>query len=134
VALAKNVKHNRIIHTRTILLHFRVEDVPRVPNLEKITIEKLGSGFHRIIARYGFMENPALDNALALARGQDLDLDMENTSFYLGCTQLVIGEIPKMARWRANMFIFMSHNAADAASFFHLPADKVIEIGVQLEI
>jgi KUP system potassium uptake protein len=104
VALAKNVKHNRIIHTRTILLHFRVEDVPRVPNLEKITIEKLGSGFHRIIARYGFMENPALDNALALARGQDLDLDMENTSFYLGCTQLVIGEIPKMARWRANMF------------------------------
>jgi KUP system potassium uptake protein len=134
VALAKNVKHNRIIHARTILLHFRVEDVPRVPNLEKITTEKLGSGFHRIIARYGFMENPALESALALARGQDLDLDMENTSFYLGRATLVVGEKPKMARWRANMFIFMSRNAADAASFFHLPADKVIEIGVQLEI
>ena len=80
------------------------------------------------------MENPALDNALALARGQDLDLDMENTSFYVGRAKLVVGEKPKMARWRANMFIFMSRNAADAASFFHLPADKVIEIGVQLEI
>jgi KUP system potassium uptake protein len=134
VALAKNVKHNRIIHARTILLHFRVEDMPRVPNLEKITTEKLGSGFHRIIARYGFMEHPALDSALALARGQGLDLDMENTSFYLGRATLVVGEKPKMARWRANMFIFMSRNAADAASFFHLPADKVIEIGVQLEI
>jgi KUP system potassium uptake protein len=105
VALAKNVRHNGIIHARTILLHFRVEGVPRVPNLEKVKTEKLGGGFHRIIAR-----------------------------FYLGREKLVAGENSHMARWRTNLFIFMSRNAADAASFFKLPADRVIEIGVQLEI
>ncbi len=67
VALAKNVKHNRVIHSRTVLLNFRVEDIPRVPNLEKIHTEKLGSGFHRLVARYGFMEAPTLDSVLALA-------------------------------------------------------------------
>jgi KUP system potassium uptake protein len=134
VALAKNVKHNGIIHNRTVLLHFRVEDIPRVPNLEKIKTEKLGSGFYRIIARYGFMEDPELNNALTLAHGQGLDLDMKNTSFYLGREKLVAGKNSKMARWRTNMFIFMSRNAADAGSFFNLPAEKVIEIGVQLVI
>ena len=134
MALVKNVKHNRVIHSRTVLLHFRVEDIPRVPNLEKIKTEKLGGGFYRIIARYGYMEDPQLDNALTLARGQGLDLDMEATSFYLGREKLVTGENLRMARWRKYMFIFMSRNAADAGSFFSLPADKVIEIGVQLEI
>jgi KUP system potassium uptake protein len=134
MALVKNVKHNRVIHSRTVLLHFRVEDIPRVPNLEKIKTEKLNGGFYRVIARYGYMEDPQLDNALTLARGQGLDLDMENTSFYLGREKLVTGENLKMARWRKYMFIFMSRNAADAESFFSLPADKVIEIGVQLEI
>jgi KUP system potassium uptake protein len=105
-----------------------------VPNLEKITTEKLGSGFYRIIARYGFMEDPELDNALALARGQGLDFSMDDLSFYLGREKLVTGANAKMAQWRKHMFIYMSRNAADAASFFNLPADKVIEIGVQLEI
>ncbi|MEE4113241.1 MAG: KUP/HAK/KT family potassium transporter [Desulfobacteraceae bacterium] len=62
VALAKNVKHNNVVHHRTILLHFWAEDVPRVPNLEKIQTEKLGGGFFRIVARYGFMEDPRLDH------------------------------------------------------------------------
>ena len=92
VALAKNVKHNKVIHSRTILLHFRVEDVPRVPNLEKIQTEKLGGGFHRIMVRYGFMEDPSLDNVLSLARGQGLDLNPETTSFYIGRENLVIAE------------------------------------------
>ena len=92
VALAKNVKHNKVVHSRTVLLHFRVEDVPRVPNLEKIQTEKLGGGFHRLVARYGFMEDPKLDNVLTLARGQGLDLNPETTSFYIGRENLVIAE------------------------------------------
>ena len=134
MALTKNVKHNRVVHSRTVLLHFQVEDIPRVPNLEKIKTEKLGGGFYRITARYGFMEDPQLENALTLASGQGLDLNMETISFYLGREKLVAGGNRKMGRWRTNMFIFMSRNAADAAAFFSLPADKVIEIGVQLEI
>ncbi len=134
VALAKNVKHNKVVHSRTVLLHFRVEDVPRVPNLEKIQTEKLGGGFHRVVARYGFMEDPQLDSVLTLARDQGLDLNPETTSFYIGRENLVIAETSTMARWRASLFIFMSRNAADATSFFSLPADRVIEIGVRLAI
>jgi KUP system potassium uptake protein len=134
VALANNVKHNKVVHSRTVLLHFRVEDVPRVPNLEKIQTEKLGGGFHRIVARYGFMEDPRLDSVLTLAREQGLDLNPETTSFYLGRENLVIGEKSAMARWRVSLFVFMSRNAANAVSFFSLPADRVIEVGVRIEI
>ena len=135
VALAKNVKHNRVIHSRTILLHFRVENIPRVPNVEKIHTEKIGgSGFHRLEVRYGFMEFLQLDKVFTLARGQGLDLDLETASFYIGRESLVIAEESTMARWRASLFLFMSRNATDAASFFNLPADRVIEVGVKLEI
>ena len=134
VALAKNVKHNKVIHSRTILLNFQVEDIPRVPSLKKIQTEKLGSGFHRIVARYGFMEDPSLDTLFSLARDQGLDLDPETTSFFIGRENLVIAETSAMARWRTNLFIFMSRNAADATSFFKLPADQTIEVGVRLEI
>ena len=133
-ALAKNVKHSKVVHNRTILLHFQVEDIPRVPNLEKIQTEKLGGGFHRITARYGFMEEPQLDSVLTLARDQGLDLNPETTNFYIGRENLVIAETSAMARWRAILFIFMSRNAADATSFFSLPEDQVIEIGVRLAI
>jgi KUP system potassium uptake protein len=134
VALAKNVKHNNVVHSRTILLHFRVEDVPRVPNLEKVQTEKLSGGFHRIRARYGFMENPTLGSVLTLARGQGLDLNPQTTSFYIGRENLVIAETSAMMRWRANLFIFMARNAADATSFFNLPEDRVVEIGVRVAI
>jgi len=134
VALAKNVRHNKVIHSRTILLNFQVEDIPRVPSLKKIQTEKLGGGFHRIVAHYGFMEDPSLDTLLSLARDQGLDLDPETTSFYIGRENLVIAEPSAMMRWRTNLFIFMSRNAADATSFFTLPADQTIEVGVRLEI
>jgi KUP system potassium uptake protein len=134
VALAKNIKHNRVLHSRTVLLHFRAEDVPRVPSLEKVQTEKLGGGFHRIVARYGFMEDPQLESVLSLARDQGLDLNPETTSFYIGRESLVFAETPSMARWRVSLFVFLSRNAADATSFFNLPADQVIEVGVRLAI
>ena len=134
VALAKNIKHNRVVHERTVLLHFQVEDVPRVPNLEKIQTEKLGGGFYRIVARYGFMEHPELERVLTLARTQGLDLNPQTLSYFVGRESLVMAEKPAMARWRAGLFLFMSRNASDAASFFNLPADQVIEVGVRMEV
>jgi KUP system potassium uptake protein len=86
------------------------------------------------VARYGFMEDPQVDSVLTLARGQGLDLNPETTSFYIGRENLVIGEKSSMARWRANLFVFMSRNAANPTSFFSLPADRVIEVGVRMEI
>jgi KUP system potassium uptake protein len=80
------------------------------------------------------MEDPPLDKVLTLAREQGLDLDPQATSYYIGRENLVIAKTSAMARWRANLFIFMSRNATDATSFFSLPADQVIEVGVRLEI
>ena len=134
VALAKNLKHNKVIHNRTILLTFQVENIPRIPNLEKIQTEKLGGGFYRVSACYGFMEDLTFESLLSLMRDQSLDLDPETTSFYIGHENLVIAEKSAMMRWRANLFIFMSPNAADAVSFFDLPAEQTIEVGVRLEI
>ncbi len=134
IALVKNVKHNRVVHNRTVLLHFRIEDIPRVPSLEKIQTEKIGAGFHRLVARFGFMEDPQLGTVLTLAKDQGLDLNPEKTTFFIGRENLVLADTAEMARWRANLFIFMSRNAADATSFFNLPADRVIEVGVRLAI
>lgn len=134
VALAKNIKHNRVVHSRTVLLHFQPEDVPRVPNLEKVTTEKLGGGFHFLTARYGFMEDPRVQRVLSLARDQGLEIDEEKASYYIGRENLVIADNPAMARWRANLFIFLSRNATNATSFFSIPANQVIEIGVRIEI
>lgn len=134
MALSKNVMHNRVIHSRTVLLNFKVEEIPRVPNLEKIKTEKLGSGFYRVTAHFGFMEDPRMDSVLALAREQGLDLNPETTSFYVGRENLVSGETSGMARWRTGLFVFMSRNAADATSFFDLPAEQVIEVGVRLSV
>jgi KUP system potassium uptake protein len=122
------------VHSRTILLHFRAENVPRVPSFEKIQTEKLSGGFHRIVARYGFMEDPNLGSVLSLARNHGLDLNLKTTSFYIGREKLIIADKSAMVHWRANLFIFMSRNAADATSFFSIPEDRVIEVGAQLEI
>jgi KUP system potassium uptake protein len=134
VALANNLKHNHVLHSRTVLLHFRVEDVPRVPSLEKVQTEKLGGGFYRIVVRYGFMEDPSLDNVFSLAHAQGLDMDPSRASFYIGRENLVVADPPGMARGRLSLFMFISRNAADATSFFRLPPDQVIEIGVRMAI
>lgn len=86
------------------------------------------------MARHGFMEDPRLETVLTLARGQGVDLDPEKTSFFIGRENLFLADASTMARWRANLFIFMSSNAADATSFFNLPPDRVVEIGVRLAI
>ncbi len=133
-ALIHNLKHNKILHSEIAFLHFKTADIPRVPNFEKIETEKLGGGFYRITATYGFMEDPNVTNALALARETGVEFRVENVSFFLGRMRLTLGDHPEMGRWRSNLFLFMSRNAADAATFFDIPSDQIIEIGVQLEL
>lgn len=133
-ALLHNIKHNKVLHADTVFLHIRTENIPRVPNLEKVRFERLGGGLSRIIAHYGFMEEPKIDNVLALAGEQGFEINVEEASFFLGCEKLTAGEKPRMGRWRAAVFAFMSRNAMDPAAFFDIPADQVIEVGVQLEL
>jgi KUP system potassium uptake protein len=133
-AVVQNIRHNKILHSDVAILHFKTEDIPRVPNFEKIEAEKLLSGFHIIIAHHGFMETPKIETILALAREKGVEIKLENTSFFLGREKLIIGDKPKMSLWRSNLFLFLSRISMDASSFFGIPSTQVIEVGVQFEL
>ena len=134
-AIVQNVNHNKILHSDIAILHFKTEDIPRVPNFEKIDAEKLLlSGFYKITAHHGFMETPKIETILALAREKGVEFKLENTSFFLGRVKLIIGDKPKMSLWRSNLFLFLSKNSMDASSFFGIPSNQVIEVGVQFEL
>jgi len=132
--LVHNLKHNKVLHSEVALLHFRTEEIPRVPNFEKIELEKLGNGISLIIVHSGFMEEPKLANIFALLHDKGAEFKLESASFYLGHVRLSIGPTPKMGRWRSNLFMFMVRNAMDAALFFDVPQDQSIEIGVPLQL
>ena len=127
------MKHNKILHSEVIFLTVGTEQIPRVPNCEKIEVEKLGAGIYRINAHYGFMEQPNIDTIFALSRDKGLKLEMKDASFFLGREKLGISNKPKMSRWRSNLFIFLSKNSLDASSYFGIPSKQVIEVGVQLD-
>ena len=133
-ALMHNLKHNKILHSEVVFLNIRTEEIPRVPNFEKIEAEKVGVGLYRIIAHYGFMEEPKIGTIFALSRSKGVNLEMKTASFFLGREKLSIGEHPEMSRWRSHLFLFLARNAMDAAAFFDIPSDQVIEVGIQLEL
>ena len=133
-ALVNNLKHNKILHSEIALLHFITEEIPRVPMEKKVSVDKLGSGFYKVIARFGFMEDPNIALVLTLMREQGLDFTLENTSFFLGREQIVPGERLAMSVWRSKLFAFLSHSAQEAATYFNVPGDQVIEVGVRLEL
>ena len=133
-ALMHNLKHNKILHSEVVFLNIRTEEIPRVPLVEKIEVEQLGAGLCCIIAHYGFMEEPKIGTIFALSRSKGVNLDMKEASFFLGREKLSIGEHPVMWSWRSHLFLFLARNAMDAAAFFDIPSDQVIEVGVQLEL
>ncbi len=134
VSLLHNLKHNKILHSEVAFLHFHTEEVPRVPNNEKVTVEKLGSGLHRVFARYGYMERPNIRNILQLAVQQGLEFRVETLSFFLGREKLTPSRHPKMSHWRIHLYEFMSRNALDASDYFNIPPSQVIELVVTLQL
>ncbi len=133
-ALTQNVRHNRVFHSTTLLLHIKFENVPRVPNLKKIEVEKFGSGIHRIIAHHGYMEDPDVEKILTLAANSGLDINVEEVSYFLGREKLMLVKNRKMRMWRKKLFKLMSTLSADFMSFSGIPPNKAIEIGVELEL
>ena len=134
LALLHNLKHNKILHSDIVIMHFATERVPRVPNLQKIEINKLGKGFSLVTARFGFMESPNIKNILSLMNAQGLDFKMEKTSFFLGRERLLVDKKDRGQAWWKRLYIFMSKNSYDVASYYDIPTDKIIELGVQLKM
>jgi len=134
--LLHNFKHNQALHKTIVLLNIRTEDVSRVRPDDRIEVQELGEGLYRVILRYGFFESPDVPEALQKVRIEGCDFDMMKTSFFLGRESLVLGRtsVSSMFRWQKRMFAFLSRNSLDPSKFFRIPPNRVIELGVQLEL
>ena len=133
-ALVHNLAHNKVLHEKVVFLTVVTEDVPHVEPRERVTVKHIGKGFHTVVARYGFMDDPDLEDVLEACRVKALDIRMEGTTFFLGRETLVSSDRPGMDHWRATLFAFMSRNALRATAFFKIPANQVFEVGAQVEL
>ena len=135
VALLNNLKHNRVIHERNILLTFLTERVPYLPDGKpRLEITPFGDRFFRVIAHFGYMEIPTMEKIADAARTQDFDLRPEKTTFFLGRETLVSSKGKGLSKVRRAVFRLMSRNAENAADFFQLPSDRTVEIGFPVEL
>lgn len=133
-ALLHNIKHNKVLHERVVVLTVIIEDVPTVPAEKRFEMRDLGQGFYRMVLRYGFMEETDVPAALREANMCGGPFDMMQTSFFLSRQTLISSEKPGMAVWREKTFAWMLRNSATAMEFFRLPSNRVVELGSQLEI
>lgn len=133
-ALLHNIKHNKVLHERILILTVAVQDVPYLDSIERYSCKDLGNGFYRVTIRCGFLEEtdvPALLRTLDLCGAP---FDMMHTSFFLSRQTLLASAKPGMAIWREKLFAWMLRNAASAMEFFRLPTNRVVELGSQVEI
>ena len=133
-ALLHNLKHNKVLHERVVLLTVRIEDVPYVPTEKRLETKDYGSGFYRVVLRYGFMEEIDVPSALAQLKEIGPQCRMMDTSFFLARQTLLASSRPGMAIWREKLFAWMLRNAESAMEFFKLPTNRVVELGSQVEI
>jgi KUP system potassium uptake protein len=133
-ALLHNLKHNKVLHERVILLTVRIEDVPYVPDEKRIDVKNYGAGFYRVVLRFGFMEEINVPAALAQVKEIGPQCKMMDTSFFLARQTLLASSRPGMAIWREKLFAWMLRNAESAMEFFKLPTNRVVELGSQVEI
>jgi KUP system potassium uptake protein len=132
--LVHHLKHNKVLHERVVMLTVSTLDQPTVDRDRTIEVQPLQNGFYRVIAKYGFMDAPDVPTTLADAREKGLDWREEDTTFYLAHLTLFANTRIGMSAWRDKLFIFLSRNARRATNFFRVPPDRVVEIGIQLEI
>jgi len=133
-ALLHNLKHNKVLHERVLLLTVRIEDVPYVEEEKTFHLQELGQGFYRLIVRYGFMQETNVPSALARVDSCGPQFRMMDTSFFLARQTLIAGKSPGMMVWREKLFAWMLRNAESAMEFFSLPPNRVVELGSQVEI
>lgn len=133
-ALLHNLSHNKILHERVIFLTLHNREVPWVPFSERIKVTDLGNACYQIDVYYGFKNEPDIPNALALCEPYGLSFEPMETSYFISRQTIVSTPGSGMARWREGLFVTMSRNARDAADYYQIPSNRVIEVGAQVEI
>jgi KUP system potassium uptake protein len=134
-SLLHNLKHNLVLHERTVFVSVIIESVPRVPIEDRVEVQRLGNTFSRVLVRFGFMEEPDLPVALMRCAEQGLEIEPQQVSYFLNReTILPAIESRGMALWRERIFEFLFRNASSAANFFNLPTARVVEMGSRVMI
>jgi KUP system potassium uptake protein len=133
-ALAHNLRYNKVLHKHVVTLMVTTQPVPHVPSNQQASVRPLGQGVYEVIIRYGFMEDPNVPEALVRACEKGLALDEEDITYFLGRETLIVSKNPGMAMWRERLFALMTRNAVRATTFFRLPPERVVELGVQVEL
>jgi KUP system potassium uptake protein len=134
VPLLHNLKHNKVLHRRIVLLHVMTENVPRVDFDRRLKVESFGDDFFALTARYGFMEHPNIPLALDMCGERKLEFDRMDMSFFVGRLTIHALGRSRFRRFQIAVFEVMHRNAQPATEFFHIPAGRVVELGGQIEI
>jgi KUP system potassium uptake protein len=134
-AMLKNIKHNQVLHRQNILLTIITDpNRPHVPAPERVEVSDRTEGFYRIIASFGFMETPHIDEVIRAAGEKGLAIQRDKTTFFVGKERIVVTKKTGMAPWREHLFAFLSKHSENAADFFQLPPDRVYEVSQVVEI
>ena len=133
-ALVHNLRYNKVLHEQVVILTVSTAQVPHVPAAERVFVQSLGHDLFNIRVQYGFMEDPNVPEALQQAQEQGLHLDLDDTTYFLGRETIIVTPRRGMAEWREQLFVVMARNAVRATAFFRLPAERVVELGVQVEM
>ena len=135
VTLIHQLDHLRTIHRQVVLLSIVTLDAPRVPTAERLVIEPLEQGFTRVTVRYGYMQSPNVPVALRLCEREGLAIDLEHVTYVIGRTTVVPSEqVEGMAFWRERLFALVQQNAMRPSNYYRLPPERVMELGLQVEI
>jgi KUP system potassium uptake protein len=133
-ALLQNLRHNKVLHDRILLLALRTESAAYVPDAERVRVEQLASNLYRVNSRHGFAEDAEVPAVLEHLRQEGIEIDMANTTFFLGRETLLVTDRPGMALWRERLFTVLSRNSRRATKFFRLPPERVCEMGTEIEL
>lgn len=133
-AMVHNVKHNKVMHEKVMILTVLTEEIPYVLEKNRLKFEKVCDGVFKIEAHFGFMETPDVMVLLERIQEYGLKLDVPKITFFMGRETLIASETPGMAIWREHLFAFMARNAHRATQFLNIPANQVIEVGMQVEL
>ena len=134
VALMHNLKHNKVLHEKNIILTVLTAETPRVPESDRIRIEPVSDDFKKLVITYGFMESPNVPKALGLCRKHGLKFDIMATSFFLGRRSVVPASQSGMPLWQDKVYIFLMRNAANPTDFYKIPPGRVVELGAQVTV
>ena len=133
-ALLHNLKHNKVLHERVVLMTVITQDIPHVSPDQRFIIRHLEHGFHTVVVHYGFADAPNIPRALAQLRLMQFRFNLMETSFFLGREKIVAAKNSRLSRARRWLFSFMTNNMLNATEFFRIPTNRVVELGGQLEI